>query len=245
MTDHTGTLSTGGSNLLMTVTWWNAQSWVSGPTAQTYPGGGGSNETIEWSNQSAPHGCAFTKSYSTQYTTSYSSGLQVELFNQVLPPTSVAFDQGAVIYEQLGGTPTMLQPPPFTFSSSNGQPTAHLTLINFVGNATSEVGIGTADLVAHILSVQSVRLTTGGGQGSLTSLLYLNITTEYPSAWMTYFVAQTEGFPPWGGTCDPITPISAPYTCLDPPPGIPVTVAAPLYAEQVTVTSVVVALSIE
>ena len=40
-TDKAGTLSSGGSNLLMTFTWWNALDYFSGPTAQTYPGGGG------------------------------------------------------------------------------------------------------------------------------------------------------------------------------------------------------------
>ncbi len=138
----------------------------------------------------------------------------------------------------------MADPPPFSFSQSFGKPTADITLVGFVGNAGQEVGIETADIVATVLSVRTATLVANTGIGSLTSLLYLNITTQFPAAWMNYFIAQSAGFPPWGGVCTPLAPIAAPYSCLNPPPGVAVTVSAPLFAQVVTITTVIVSLSI-
>jgi hypothetical protein len=243
-TDKVGTLAAGGSNLNLSVVWWNAIGHVSGPTKQTYPGGGASNETIWWSNRSGPVGCPFTKLSSTSYTTQDGSGIGVTVLNRYLPITTIAFDEGAVIEYQLGGNPLMVSPPDITFTPIQAGLAASITLVDVIQSFGSENGYGTAAVSTHLLQSSTFALQNGKTANSLTSLYLFNVTTPYPWAWTTYFDARGPIFP-FGATCTTLKPIAAPYSCLHPPPNVLVRVSAPMSVVELTLTSITVAVSID
>jgi len=243
-TDKVGTLATGGSNLNLTVFWWNAVGYLSGPHKQTYPGGGGNNESITWWNKTGIVSCPFTKAYSTAYTSSFGEGILVQLANRYLAPTDIVYDQGAVINYQLGGNPVMYSPPALTATKIPAGNAAKLTLVNLVGNFTSENGYGTAAIATQLLSAETFVVQNGHTADDLTSPLYLNITTAYPKAWMS-FVSTLPTIFPYGSTCTTLTKIVAPYSCTLPPPGVLVEVSTIMSVVQLTVTEVSVTVSIE
>ena len=243
-TDKVGTLSAGGSNLNLTVVWWNALGYVSGPRSQTYPGGGGNNETIHWWNQSSPIGCAFTRQYASSYQTLYGSGVLVRLYNRYLPQTDVVYDQGAVIESQLGGIPQMVSGPSLSYSPIPAGFKATLTLVNLVGSMATETGLTTAAISTHVVSVSTVQLDTGFGSARLGSLTYLNVTTAYPAAWLQFF-AGYPGLVPGGAHCSSAPAYSAPYSCLAPPPGGLSTISAGLFAQQLSLTTITVQVGLD
>lgn len=238
-TDKIGTLAPGGSNLNMTVIWWNAVGYTSGPSVQTYPGGLAANETITWWNNTGVVSCAFTKAYASQYNSVYGQGILVHLYNRYLPPTDVVYDQGAVIVAQEGGSPIMLSPPALKVTPVPAGFAASLTLVNLVGNLSTEAGITTAAVSTQLLLQNTLNVLNGITPSSLTSPLFLNLTTAYPAAWISYFGTMPSVFPD-GGSCVPITVIRAPYSCMHPPPGALVEVSAPLSVVQLTLTSITV-----
>ncbi|HEY6238836.1 MAG TPA: hypothetical protein VIZ68_06600 [Thermoplasmata archaeon] len=243
-TDKIGTLTSGGSNLNLTVIWWNAVGYRSIPHAQTFPGGGAKNETIHWSNQTGILGCAFTKTFSTSYQVTYGSGILVRLFNRYLPQTDFAYDQGAVIERQLGGLPVMLSPPEFTINNIPSGFAAALTLVHVVGSLPTETGLTTAGVSTTILSATTFTVVNGAGSGFLTSSYFLNITTAYPKAWITYLNGFV-GLVPGGVTCTSTVTFVAPFSCQNPSSGSVVTIVAPLLVQSLSVTSVVVAVSLD
>ena len=242
-TDSVKTLTSGGTNLNLTVIWSNSLGYRSGPHAQTYPGGSGKNETIYWSNQTGVQTCAFSKMASTMYHAAYAEGIFVHLYNRYLPPTDIVFDQGAVIESQLGGNPVMFSPLELTQSRIPAGYTATLTLVNLVANFTNENGLATAAVLSRVASAQTFTVANGRTADSLTSSLYLNVTTAYPTAWITFLQSQP-GLFPFGVTCTPSGALSLPYSCAHPPPGVFVQVAAPMAVVQLTVTSITVVVTI-
>lgn len=242
-TDKVGILGAGGSNLNMSVTWWNSLGYSSGPTFQQYPGGSGNNESIYWQNETGVVSCAFTQAFGSTYQVDYSSGIVAHLFNKQDPATDVAFDQGAVIESQVGGRPLMVVQPPFYFSTNSLGLVANVTLFNVVSNQASETGIDTASVASQVLSVHTLAFRNGAPGTFFLSPYYLNFTTYYPNAWLTYLDSERLAFPSGVG-CQPTVAIAAPYTCQNPPPGIAVTIIAPLFAQSLTVTTVTVQLNI-
>ncbi len=241
--DRVGSLASGGSNLNMTVVWWNSVGYVSGPHTVTYPGGSGANETLTWLNQTGVVACAFSAVASSTYTTQYQSGIDVHLLNRYAPVTDVAYDQGAVILDQQGGLPIMVSPPSITWKTNPNGLTAAVTLVNLIGNYSASGGITTSAVLTRVLAVASFSIVNGQTAFYLTSPLYLNVTTPYPSAWMNYFATLPKIFP-YGATCQSSVPLTAPYTCADPPPGAIVTVSARLIVNVLTVTTVSVEVSL-
>lgn len=242
-TDRVGALSSGGSNLNMTVVWWNALGYVSGPRTQTYPGGSGNNESIHWFNASGPLGCAFTHQYASSYQNQFGGGLLVRLFNRYLPQTDVVFDQGAVIAQQLGGSPVMVSGPAFTITPVPSGFAVAFTLIDLVGSLPTETGLTTAAVNTQVFTVSHVTLLTGFGNARLTSFFYLNITTAYPAAWMNFF-AHYPNVIPGGPSCSSVT-YAKPYSCLAPPPGGLSTIVAAVFAQQLSLTTVGVTVSLD
>ncbi|MCI4339847.1 MAG: hypothetical protein L3J73_01070, partial [Thermoplasmata archaeon] len=242
-TDAVKTLTSGGTNLNLTVIWSNALGYRSGPHQVTYPGGSGKNESIYWWNQTGVQTCAFQKMASTMYHSAYAEGIYVHLYNRYLPPTDIVFDQGAVIESQLGGNPVMFSPPELTQTRIPAGYTATLTLVSIVGNFTNESGLATAAVLTRVANAQTFTVANGRTSDTLTSSLYLNVTTAYPIAWITYLQSQPSLFP-FGVTCTSFGAISLPYSCAHPPPGVLVTVAAPMAVVQLTVTSITVVVSI-
>ncbi|HZY69390.1 MAG TPA: hypothetical protein VFF67_00220 [Thermoplasmata archaeon] len=242
-TDNVGTLSSGGSNLNMSVTWWNSVGYVSPPTKQTYPGGSGNNETIWWANNTGFVQCAFTKAYGTLYTTQHLGGLQVQVNDIYLPQAVVAYDDGAVVEGQAGGTTTMVSPPEFEYTLTPAGIVASITLVDLIGNFSAESGRQTAAITTSLATTQTSHLGGSNATLFLTSSYILNLTTQFPAAWSAFF-AKIPKIVPGGTSCIPQGSIPAPYTCLAPPPGVYVTLEVPIVAVSITLKIVTAFVSI-
>jgi hypothetical protein len=241
--DKVGTLTTGGTNLNLTVEWWNMLGYISPSHAQTYPGGTGHNETIHWSNSTGVQNCAFTTTSATMYHADFAEGILVHLFNRYLPPTDVVYDQGTVIDYQLGGAPVMVSPPTLTHTRIPAGYTAAITLVDLKANFTQQNGLETAAVSTSVLNAQTFTVENGLTAYRLASQFYLNITTAYPQAWLTFIAASPTLFP-FGASCTDVTVFSAPYTCATPPTNGVVTVSTRLSVVELTITSLAVAASI-
>ncbi|MCI4350345.1 MAG: hypothetical protein L3K15_02375 [Thermoplasmata archaeon] len=243
-TDTIGTLSSGGTNLNMTVTWWNLVGWTTPNHKQTYPGGGGKNESITWSNKSGFVQCGFTKTYATSYTTQELGGIQVAIDNIYIPRAVVAYDNGAVVEGQAGGASTMVDPPPINFVQALLGVAVSLTLVGLIGNYSSESGVTTAAIATALLSAHTVTIGGFNATTALTSPYFLNLTTLYPGAWSMFFGAM-HAMVPSGTTCVPIVPIPSPYTCLAPPPATFERIVVPIVAQEITITVLTLAVTID
>ena len=242
-TDKLGTLGSGGSNLFMNVTWWNALGYASPGHTVTYPGGSGSNEFLTFHNNTGFVACAFTQTFAASYTQEFSSGVLVTLNNRYSPPAYIAFDQGAVIESEEGGSSVMVSPPPIVIKEFPQGFTASVTLMNFVSNFSQSSGIATASVNSRILDVHSFTITNGQSGFYVELPFYLNITTAFPLAWYDYFQSQPTLFPA-GATCREVGTFYAPATCLAPAVGHDSVISAPLFAQTLTITTVTVAISI-
>lgn len=242
-TDRVGTLTSGGSNLNMTVAWWNSEGYVSPPHTVPYPGGLIHNESLTWLNQTGVVACAFSSVGSSTYTTAYQSGIDVHLLNRYAPPTDVAYDQGAVIVDQLGGLPVMVSAPAISWKYNPNGLTAAVTLVNLVGNFSASGGLTTSAIQTRLLAVSSFTIVNGQTSFYLTSPLFLNVTTAFPLAWMSYFASVPRIFP-YGSSCLSSVPFPAPYTCADPPAGSIVTVSSRLLVNVLTITTISVQVSV-
>jgi hypothetical protein len=241
--DSVGTLTSGGTNLNLTVTWWNMLGYTTATHPQTYPGGGGHNETVYWSNATGVQSCAFTANSATMYHSDYAEGIAVQMYNRYLPPTYVVYDQGAVIEEQLGGTPVMFSPPALTVTPTAAGYAAAITLVDVDANFTTETGVQTAAVSTQILNHQTIVVKNGLTSDRITSPFFLNITTAYPKAWLSYVAAQPELFP-FGASCVDVSKILSPYSCGNPPTGGIVQIRAEMSVVQLTVTALTVKVSI-
>jgi hypothetical protein len=241
--DSVGTLTTGGTNLNLTVTWWNMLGYTSPIHTQSYPGGSTHNESVHWSNSTGVQSCAFTSASATMYHSDYAEGIVVQLFNRYLPPTYVTYDQGAVIEDQLGGNPIMFSPPALTITRIPAGYTAAITIVDIDGNFTAETGLQTAAVSTQILNHETITVKNGLTSDRLTSPFFLNVTTAYPQAWLTYFADQPSIFP-FGASCSIVSHVPAPYTCGHPPTGGLVQIRAEMSVDQLTVTALTVAVSI-
>jgi hypothetical protein len=241
--DSVGTLTAGGTNLNLTVTWWNMLGYTTASHTQTYPGGGTHNESVHWSNSTGVQECAFTSNSATMYHSDYDEGIYVHLYNRYLPPTDIVYDQGAVIEYQLGGSPVMSSPPSLIITRIPAGYTAAITLVDIEGNFTIENGFQTAAVSTQILNHQTIVVKNGLTTDRLTSPLFMNITTAYPKAWLTYVASQPFLFP-FGASCTDVTTIHAPYSCANPPTGGLARISAELSVVELTVTALTVAVSI-
>ena len=242
-TDTLGALGTGGSNLWMNVTWWNALGYASAGHFVTYPGGGSSNEHLGFFNNTGYVACAFTDQFASSYTQQFESGILVTLNNRYIPPAYVAFDQGAVIESEEGGSSVIVSPPPIVVKHTPQGFAASVTLINFIGNFSESGGIATSAITTRIVNVHSFSIVNGQSGFHLELPFYLNITTAFPLAWYDYFLSQPTLFP-GGSTCTPIGPFYAPATCLNPAVGHDSIISAPLFAQSLTITTITAYVSV-
>ncbi len=223
--------------------WWNMLGYSTLRHAQTYPGGSTHNETVYWSNFTGVQQCAFTGTAATMYHSDYAEGIYVHLFNRYLPPTDIVYDQGAVIENQLGGSPVMFSPPTLVVTRIPAGFTAAITLVDIEGNFTTENGLTTAAVSTRLLNAQTFTVQNGLTTDRLTSQFYYNVTTAYPQAWLTYLAGLPALFP-YGTACIPVTPVVAPNTCIHPASGGLVEISARMSVVQLTVTALTVAVSI-
>ncbi|MCI4317706.1 MAG: hypothetical protein L3J96_04140 [Thermoplasmata archaeon] len=241
-TDTLGTLSAGGSNLNMTVTWWNADGYVTAPHKVPYLSGG-SNEFLTFQNRTGVIACAFEQEFATHYVSQDGSGLLVRLLNTYRPTDDVAYDQGAVVEGSNGGSSVMVNPPRLVVLQEPKGVVASLTLINLIGTSSTSAGYSTADVTATIVSVATFSAQNGLGSAALASPLFLNLTTAFPAAWASFFAAHPTVFP-GGVTCTPLSVLSAPFGCLNPPFGVAVRLSAGLTAQGITLTVITASIAI-
>lgn len=109
----------------------------------------------------------------------------VDLRNTYTPKAVVAFDQGAVIYAQPSGLPLMLVGPAISFSGGE----LSVWVPQFLGTVGTEVGVGTAELSARLVSLLNLSLPLDGF--SLSGKVSIAVTTPYAAAWESYFTQPT------------------------------------------------------
>ena len=242
--DSVKALGAGGSKLNLTVSWWNADGYVTAPHRVAYPGSTIGSEQIIWQNQTGFVGCPFLQIIPSKYTSLYYGGIDVHLSNRYQPPNDVAYESGAVILAVPGQRSLMLNGPEFTFNETSSGLTAHLVIVHLTGAPVAQSGVGTSSVVTRVTSVATATFGGGVNRVFLATPFYINISTEFPSAWLDYFNGQNNPFP-FGASCVvPNPPLPPGYSCTAPPTGTVVRVIAPLYAQTVTLTVVQVAVAI-
>ncbi len=232
--------SSAGSGASVNVTWENdlGISNTSGPLPLD-PG------TLTFRNTTSfAGGCAFTLSYPSQYASAFSSGLKVHLNNQYVPPADLVYDQGAVILSHPGIGSIMVAPPPFHFADTATGWTGSLVLVDVVGAPFSEGGTETTGIVSHLVSVRHSLLKSNETDRIYFVASALNLTTAYPGAWASYFQTLPTAVTAGVIACTPPYAFPSPYSCLDPPAGVSVTLLLPINVISLSVTQVTVALSL-
>ena len=243
-TDTIGSLGNFGNGLNATFTWWNSVGYSTPVHRVAYPGGSLPNTALSFQNISGGISCAFTKSYTSTYTSLFLAGLVVRLANRYLPVTDIAYDQGAVIEQQVGARAVMVSPPAIFAHRTMTGITASITLINSIGNYSIVGGTSTASVLSRVLASNTFTVALAGNASQLSSPFNFTITTAYPAAWAAFFATLPSIFPS-GATCTPVGSLPAGFTCLQPPPGKVETIRAPLTATQLTITMVTVTLTVQ
>lgn len=117
-----------------------------------------------------------------------SSGLDVHLANTYIPSGDVAFDQGAVIYAQDGGIPTVVDGPGLS-ATQNGNFFTSLSIWFpvFVGTLPTDSGLSTTSIAARLISVNTIALTTASSLGIANSTnVVITIHSPYATAWANW-----------------------------------------------------------
>ena len=141
-------------------------------------------------NPSIP--CAFFAPVVVAPTTYHSAGIDVHLYNTYAPAADVAFDAGAILYAQPGGTPLVLDDPGLTVvrTSTSIVTSVSLWLPFFIGKGAAESGIGTADLSARLVALTSIVLTPSSSYTveNNTNIVFA-VTTPFAAGWWSYYNA--------------------------------------------------------
>jgi hypothetical protein len=235
-TDSIGTMTAGGSKLNLTVAWWNAVGYTSPGNVTEYPGNTNHLETVTWENETGFVACPFLVILPHEHVANDTGALQVSLFNRYLPGAILGYEDGAVLLQNPGDPAVMVSDPDFSFNETVSGFTANLVLPQLVGPTTSESGTQTAALISRVVDLTQYTFGTGADGLFVGTPFFLNITTEFPAAWMNYFNNEGNAFPN-GANCYVVgAPLPPSYSCLQPPAGRTVEISAPLYAQVVTVT---------
>jgi hypothetical protein len=140
----------------------------------------------------------------------------VHLRNTYAPIAEVAFDQGAVVFAQPGGTPTLYEAPQIhiklanaTHGSTNYENVtqAVVWIPEFVGEIPGEAGTGTTDFSFNLLGIQNIVISPNSGLSANPSTpVNFTVTTPYAAAWLQYI--NTHAWP-FTATCAPVNPATA------------------------------------
>jgi hypothetical protein len=240
-TDTLGTLSHGGTDLNLSVAWWNADGYVTNPYTRSYPGGSLPTESLTFQNETGFVACPFLQITPSFHQSFGFGGIDVHLYNEYQPPDDIAYEDGALVLSNPGQQSVMLNGPPFTYQITPSGLQANITFIALTGTLTTEAGVATAGVLTKILSVTTSTFGAGVNGLFIAPPYHVNITTEFPAAWLEFFGDQGTLFPN-GAQCIPVNAtIPSGYSCIQPPPGVPVEVSAELIAQTVTVTNILVA----
>lgn len=225
----------GNPNWVVNVTWWNFEGYVTRPHTVTDSSG----DVVTFQNRSGFVACAFTAIYPSTYTMLAGGGLVVHSTNRYTPQSDVALDEGAVILAQSGGTPIMVNPPPFSVVRNGPGLTGELTLMNFVGTPKTDSGTTAAWVTAQVLSVTSLTISNGFTGSQFLTGLNFTVTTPYPLAWKAFFASMPIAFPSQSFCLAPL-----PASCAGLQPGQLATLQAPFAVSTLKLILVTVELTI-
>jgi hypothetical protein len=228
------------SNAAVTTSWWNNIGYVSGPTTFNL----GLGATLTFRNQTGAIACAFTKLYSSQYFTPSTSGIVIHLNNRYMVPADLVYDEGAVILSHPGLGSIMVDPPNFNFLTTSAGVIPDLELMNVVVNNTGEAGAQNAAVMSHLLSTQTFNLTNSFNSSYVLTGIFMNVTTEYPYAWASFFDTFGPQLVPGGVQCTEPTHFPNGFSCLVPPIGGSSSLSVLMITPMITITWVTVGLTI-
>ena len=248
-TDKVGKLLVSSSGNTQSLFYYNSLGTTNGPHTLT-PAGGPAVTWENFSKTASPLNCAFGGTGPTGIFAPFLLGagsLSASLENHYLGSETLSLEGGAVVLGESNGA-LLIDPPAFNFTSNATANSATLTLVSFVEtSARTASGFSTAAIITQLVSETTFRTTfpisVGGAQLFIDPAL--NITTAYPSAWLSYFQGLAPTF--LNGTigCYSAVSIASPNTCLDPPAGQYVSLTVPLNIQSLAVTVAVVQVSVE
>ncbi len=123
----------------------------------------------------------YTAGSSTKNVNETSRGnIKIYVINRYYIPQTIIYENGALIKSQSEGDFIRAEPE-FSVENKSGNVDVTFTQISLYGKNNSLAGIGTEAVHTKVLSVDSQEYE------NITSYLYINITTEYVSAWHNYF----------------------------------------------------------
>jgi hypothetical protein len=222
------------------LTWRNADGLASSPNTISQNGG---KDHLTFANTSGYYPCLFTSSTATgPYTLNFLSGIQAVLNNRYISPAIVAYDQGAVILGVQNGGSVMISPPSSSYVVDPTGVDFTLALVSLIGNPGTATGYGTSAVISYVQSVVTYQISDGKQGSTYLPYFFLNITTEFPQAWSTYWTSQN-AVDPTGTTCIPGNGVTT-ATCLTPPLGRTSTIVVPIDANQLTFVSILAQVSI-
>jgi hypothetical protein len=148
-----------------------------------------------------------------------SADLDVHLLNTYIPQSDVAFDAGAVVFAQPGGTPILIDPPGLsvTIGPTDTVSAASLWFPIFVGVFPTDSGIATTEISARLISDTTIVLGSSSSYSvANNSNIVFTVTTPFAAGWMSYF----ESNPAYAGwySCAPSTSVACvgPYAAGGP-----------------------------
>jgi hypothetical protein len=203
-TDHWSITGSSAGSSVQNLTWYNMVGHSTAyHTTSGWPGVGnsGSGDKIGWQNISTSEPCAFWSLQGFTQSSRVSAGIVAHLNNAYVSPVDVAYQDGAEIYAQEGGTPVMVGGPHFELTHEpGGTPHVEVWIPQFVGNFTGEAGTETAALVFQLLAFDTVTLPTVPAESALIAPVTLTLNTTFAPAWISYFDSLPALFPN-GATC--------------------------------------------
>ncbi len=113
------------------------------------------------------------------------AGFVVDLRNTYASPVEVAYDDGAVIYAQPGGTPIVYNPPSIAYS--NGELSVVMPV--FDNSIGGESGVLTAELSLRMLVDSQITIPVSGYSLASGSAILITVFSPYAAAWLNYFTS--------------------------------------------------------
>ena len=111
------------------------------------------------------------------------TGFFVNLRNTYAPAAEVAYDEGAVVFAQPGGTPLMEDPPALSVTSGGA---VSVVVPVFQGGIQTEAGTGTAVLGVRLLADQTLTFPSTGFSLASGTNVVITVKTPYAAAWMNF-----------------------------------------------------------
>ena len=112
-----------------------------------------------------------------------SSGFAVNLMNTYAPKAEVAFDEGAVLFAEVGGFPIFIVPPSVTLSKG----VLTVFLPRFLNSVSGEAGNGGADVLLQLISTTWVTLPSPGLSLASGSNIVISFVSPFAVSWYSYF----------------------------------------------------------